>query len=93
MGRRVATYLAARTEADQGEEDEAVGDDRGGGRGGEDGDVDPDVVSAVGERHGGHGQDSDLLVGDLGLVIVVVTAVAPRSPCRVEAQGEGDEAK
>src|SRR5699024_1478928 len=58
----------------QDEEDDAVGDDRGGSHIEEDGDVDADIVAAVGKRHPGDGQDTHLLPGDLPGVIVVIIA-------------------
>ena len=87
MGRRVATYRAARTRtATEREEHDGVGGGRGGTDGEEDRDVDADVVAAVGEGHGRDGPDRD----GLARVFVVVTVV-PRLPGGVDTEKQGDQ--
>src|SRR5690625_1205382 len=74
---------------DEREEDEAVGDHCDGFHAEEDGDIDADVVSAVGEGDSCDGPRADLRARDLGVIVVIVSA--PGLPCSPETEGQGDE--
>src|SRR5699024_7758537 len=69
---------------DEREEDEAVSDHCEGLHAQEDGDIDTDVVSAVGEGASCDSPRADLLARDLGVIVVI--ASAPGLPCGPEPE-------
>src|SRR5699024_9560591 len=55
-----------------------------------DGDVDADVVAAVGERYAGHGPHGDVLALDLCVVVVIIVP-APGLPRGPQSQAKWDQ--
>ncbi|SPX89400.1 Uncharacterised protein [Mycolicibacterium chubuense] len=74
---------------DEGEEDDAVGHHGRGSHAQEDRNVDADVVPAVGEGDCCDGPDTDVLAGNLAVVVIVV--VSPGFPGRPQSQCQGYE--